>query len=135
MSWDAIGKHREASRCFQKRFQIRDVITGGKSSMKKLNSKNIHTLMPDDGKDDQFFADDSLPNFGVRVRIRPNGTVHRTFGLLYRANGEQHRTSLDEVGKISLDDARAAARRHFGQILLFLRRAPIDETGAGVGVW
>jgi len=84
----------------------------------KLTDKIVQTLKPDDGRNDQFFADDKVPGFGVRVRVRSDDSIHRTFGLLYRSGGKQHRPTIGEIGQIKIDDARKAAQRWFGEIAL-----------------
>jgi integrase len=77
----------------------------------KLTTKSITTLTTD--KPDAVFWDDSLPSFGLRVR---GGSRH--WLIQYRHGSQQHRESLGDVRKITLEAARAAARKKFAQLEL-----------------
>ena len=52
----------------------------------KLTQKSAAALKPESGKTEQFFWDDELPGFGLRLR-----GVHRTWVAPYRINGHQQR--------------------------------------------
>jgi hypothetical protein len=77
----------------------------------KLTTRSITTLTTD--KPDAVFWDDSLPSFGLRVR---GGSRH--WLIQYRHGSQQHRESLGDVLKITLEAARAAARKKFAQLEL-----------------
>jgi integrase len=77
----------------------------------KLTTKSITTLTTD--KPDTVFWDDTLPSFGLRVR---RGARH--WLIQYRHNSAQHRESLGSAKKISLEAARAIARKKFAQLEL-----------------
>ena len=54
-----------------------------------------------------------MRGFGVRLR-----GDKKTFLLQYRVGSQQRRESLGDVHRISLDDARAIARKRFAQVEL-----------------
>lgn len=59
--------------------------------------------------------DTQLPGFGLQVR--PTGL--KTFILLYRGrSGRSRKLTIGRYGRITLDQARAAARRRFGDVAL-----------------
>jgi integrase len=65
------------------------------------------------GKAEQFFWDDDLPGFGVRLR---GGT--KRWVVQYRAGTHQRRESLGDVRKVGLKDARKIAKHRFAQVEL-----------------
>ena len=65
------------------------------------------------GRTDHIFWDDELPGFGLRLR---GGT--RRFVIQYRFAGQSRRESLGDPRKVSLDDARRAARVRFAKLEL-----------------
>jgi integrase len=77
----------------------------------KLDKDNVFTLASD--KPDAIFFDDDMPGFGVRVR----GEM-RVYVCQFRIDGAQRRVTLGDVRKISLNDARKAARKHFAHAVL-----------------
>jgi integrase len=78
----------------------------------KLTIAVVAKLTLPEGKTDQFFWDDDLPGFGVRLRGQ-----HKTWVIQYRVGAQQRRESLD-VRKIGIEDARRIARNRFAQIEL-----------------
>jgi integrase len=84
----------------------------------KLTAKSIMTLTTD--KPDAVFWDDSLPSFGLRVR---GGSRH--WLIQYRHGASQHRESLGDVRKVTLEAARAVARKKFA--LLEVGTDPLTE--------
>ena len=79
----------------------------------KLDSRNVKTLIAPDGKDDVVIWDDAMPGFGVRLR-----GGNRTFLVQFRVGGQQRRARLGDVRKITLEEARKAAKRRFAQAAL-----------------
>ena len=65
------------------------------------------------GKTDHIVWDPDLPGFGARLRP---GKV--SFVVQYRFGTHQRRKGLGDVRKITLEDARSAARKRFAQIEL-----------------
>lgn len=66
---------------------------------------------------DRFEWDDDMPGFGVRLR-QSAGRTSVTWVVQGRVNGATRRESLGDVRKITLQDARTAARRWFAKIEL-----------------
>ena len=79
----------------------------------KLTRDALNSLALPAGKLDHVFWDDSLPGFGCRVR-----GSRRTWLVQYRVRGRQHRESLGDIRKVSLEAARGIARKRFAQIEL-----------------
>src|SRR6516164_3998624 len=79
----------------------------------KLTARNVISLARPAGKDDVVFWDDSMPGFGVRLRGDKRGYL-----VQFRVGGQQRRESLGDVRKITLEEARKAARRRFAQAQL-----------------
>lgn len=78
--------------------------------MARLTKRFVDGLEP--GVRDYFAWDDRLPGFGVRVM--PSGA--KTYQLQYRKGGRTRRMALGRHGKITVDQARSAARAALGQI-------------------
>jgi integrase len=70
--------------------------------------------MPE-GKTDHIVFDDAMPGFGVRIRAGGK-TEHRTFVFQYKIGAKHRRINLGNVAKVSLEDAKAEARRIFGDV-------------------
>lgn len=79
----------------------------------KLTKDAVAALALPEGKTEQFFWDDDLPGFGVRLR---GGT--KRWAVQYRAGANQRRESLGDVRKVNLEDARKIARQRFAQVEL-----------------
>jgi integrase len=62
------------------------------------------------GKRDAIFFDEELTGFGVRLRASGN-RVRRSWVAQYRANGRTRRVLIGSVEKVTLPDARKAARK------------------------
>jgi hypothetical protein len=45
----------------------------------KLNARNAKTLKLSDGKDEDFFWNDDVTGFGLRLRRSESGGLHRTW--------------------------------------------------------
>ena len=75
----------------------------------KLTASSVATLTLPEGKTDFIFWDDSLPGFGVRTRGNSKHYI-----IQYRVSSRrQHRQSLGDIRKVTLDAARTIARTHF----------------------
>jgi integrase len=78
----------------------------------KLTAAIVNKLTAPAGED-RIAWDDDLPGFGVRCR---NG--HKGYVCQYRVDGGQRRATLGDVRKITLENARKAARLHFAQVAM-----------------
>ena len=78
----------------------------------KFTQSRVNGLKPPAGKADHEELDEAMPGFGVRFRNGGSGT----YFIKYRLGGKDGRLSLGKVGKVTLVDAQAAARRHFASI-------------------
>jgi integrase len=79
----------------------------------KLTRDALNSLTLPAGKLDHVYWDDSLPGFGCRLR-----GSRKTWLVQYRIRGRQHRESLGDIRKVSLESARGIARKRFAQIEL-----------------
>lgn len=79
----------------------------------KFTKTSVSTLKLPKGKSEQFFWDDDLPGFGVRMRGDRASWV-----VQYRVGAQQRRESLGDVRKIALDVARKAAEKRFAAVAL-----------------
>ena len=78
----------------------------------KFTQSRVNALRPPAGKADYEEIDEGMPGFGIRYR---NGGAGVYF-VKYKIGGKHGRLSLGAVGKITLADAQAAARRHFAMV-------------------
>jgi len=88
----------------------------------KFSKQAIEVLGLPEGKTEHFVWDDDMPGFGVRVR--PNST---RWVVQYRAGHRQRRISLGDVRRVTLDDARTAAKKVFAKITLGIDPAADKE--------
>jgi integrase len=79
----------------------------------KLTRATIGELTPPPGKVDHVHWDSELPGFGLRLRGES-----RSWLIQYRVHGKQHRESLGDCRRVSLEDARKIAKKRFAQIEL-----------------
>jgi integrase len=79
----------------------------------KLTERSIAGLSLPTGKIEDIVFDDAMPGFGIR--IRPGS---KKYHVQRRAFGRQLKKSLGDVGRMTLDQARTAARQWFAQIAL-----------------
>src|SRR6516162_9180360 len=79
----------------------------------KLTGSSVAALALPEGKTDHIEWDTSLPGFGIRVRGQGKHYV-----IQYRCGVRQHRESLGNIFKITLDQARSIARQRFAQVEL-----------------
>ena len=78
----------------------------------KFTQSRINSFQPPAGKIDHDEIDEAMAGFGVRFRNGGTGT----FFIKYKIGDKHGRLSLGKVGKVSLADAQAAARKHFAAI-------------------
>src|SRR5262249_6167313 len=90
----------------------------------KLTERAVATLTLPEGETDIIVFDDAMPGFGIR--LRPGS---KKYHVQRRAFGRQLKRSLGDVGRMTLDQARTAARQWFAQIALGIDPAA-EETKA-----
>ena len=78
----------------------------------KFTQSRVNSFQPPAGKADHDEIDEAMPGFGVRFRNGGTGT----YFIKYKIGDKHGRLSLGKVGKVSLADAQAAARKHFAAI-------------------
>jgi integrase len=79
----------------------------------KLSNRNVAALVRPANKDDVVIWDDDLPGFGVRLR-----GDKKSYLVQYRAGVQQRRESLGDIRKVTLENARRAARQRFARVEL-----------------
>src|SRR5262249_42758632 len=79
----------------------------------KLSNRNVAALIRPAHKDDVVIWDDDLPGFGVRLR-----GDKKSYLVQYRAGLQQRRESLGDIRRVTLEDARRAARQRFARVEL-----------------
>jgi integrase len=79
----------------------------------KFTKQTAASLALPSGKSEQFFWDDTLPGFGVRMRA--SGAQ---WTIQYRVGTKQRRESLGDIRQITLDAARDIARTRFASVQL-----------------
>ena len=80
----------------------------------EFTKSTLAALCLPEGKDEHFEWDDDLPAFGVR--LRKGGS--KGWVAQYRVAGKQRRASLGDIRKVTIEDARKAARKLFAQVEL-----------------
>jgi len=83
----------------------------------RLDAKTIAGLALPNGKAEQFYWDEELRGFGLRLRLRGN-RLHRTWIAQYRSNGRTRRPTLGLVETVLPAEARAAARKVLANVAL-----------------
>ncbi len=76
----------------------------------KLDAKTIADLELPAGKSDAIFFDRDLPGFGIRLR-GSGDRVRRTWIAQYRAQGRTRRVLVGTPEKVTVTDARSAAKK------------------------
>jgi integrase len=94
----------------------------------KLDAKTIAGLALGRGKSEDFAWDTELENFGVRLRRRRDGRLQRTWVVQYRANSHSRRISLGTLERVTITQARDAARKILARVVL--GHDPQAERGA-----
>jgi integrase len=80
----------------------------------KFTQASIRMKMPE-GKPEHIEFDEAMPGFGLRIRASGK-SEHRTFIAQYKFGPKHRRVTIGNVLKITLDDARAEARKIFGKV-------------------
>ena len=83
----------------------------------KLDAKAAAILALPDSKDEEFYWDTELENFGLRLRRRANGVL-RNYVAQYRATGRTRRVTIGAADKLTLSQAREAARKVLAKVAL-----------------
>lgn len=78
----------------------------------KFTQTAVNKLKAPSGKADHVEFDDSMPGFGIRFRAGGPGT----YFIQFKIGAKHGRLSLGKVAKITLDDAKAAAKREFAKV-------------------
>jgi integrase len=81
----------------------------------KLTQKAVAVLRLD-GKTDLIVFDDELPRFGVRLRLRADGKVDKSYIVQWKRGGQSRRIRIGSADLLSPTDARAAAREKLAQV-------------------
>jgi len=92
----------------------------------KFTTRTAERLTMPAGKSDHIWWDSEMPRFGLRMR----GAV-KTWVCQYRVATRQRRETLGDVRKLSLEDARKAARQRFAQVELGVDPAAKAKAEAG----
>jgi integrase len=79
----------------------------------KLTTASVAALKRPADKADHVEWDDALPGFGVRLRGEA-----KTYLAQFRVNGQQRRVGIGDTRRLTLEDARRIARKHFAQAQL-----------------
>ena len=83
----------------------------------KLDQKSAAAQELESGKTEQFFWDDELKGFGLRLR-NEGGRLHRTWVVQYRTKGRQRRQTIARFEKLRAKQARDAATVVFAKVAL-----------------
>lgn len=79
----------------------------------RLTKRAIDGIRP--GRQEKVYWDDTLPNFGLRVRTEREGGK-KTFICQYRVNGRSRKLTLGTYGALTVDQARRMARQKLGEV-------------------
>jgi integrase len=83
----------------------------------KLDVKLVNALTLAKGRGEDFAWDTELKNFGLRLQRGADG-VRRTYVVQYRSHGRTRRHTLGAADRLSLAQARAAARKALARVSL-----------------
>ena len=83
----------------------------------KFTAKTTAAITLPAGKADHIEWDDSLPGFGLRLR-KSGGRIIRTWIAQFRVAGRSRRMRIGAFEKLSLDQAREAARKILARVEL-----------------
>jgi integrase len=89
-------------------------------SAMRLDNRTIGRLpLPEDKhKNDVIYFDETVSGFGIRLRGSGDDGIHATWVCQYRSHGRTRRMKVGSVGKLSLDQARTAARKILARVEL-----------------
>jgi integrase len=71
--------------------------------------------LEDPSKKERIIFDENMPGFGLRIRVGDKGE-HRTYIAQYKIGEKHRRYTLGDVRKVTLEKARAEAKRIFGEV-------------------
>jgi integrase len=80
----------------------------------KLDTKTVATLTLPEGRNEQFYWDETLKGFALR--LRSNGSA--TWCVQYKSKGRTRRITLGDLAKLTAGEAREVARKHFAAVLM-----------------
>src|SRR5262249_10411101 len=84
----------------------------------KLDSKNIAGFTLAEGRNEDFYWDDALENFGLRLRRSGDG-LGRTYIVQYRVGARRsRRITIGPAERLSTVQAREAARKILARVSL-----------------
>ena len=83
----------------------------------KLDAKTVAALTLPNGKDEEFFWDTELENFGVRLRRFARGVL-RNYVAQYRVGQRSRRVTIGSADMLVLGQAREAARKLLAKVAL-----------------
>ena len=84
-----------------------------------LDAKTVARLVElPEGKEDEIYFDSDLAGFGLRLRSTSRGRVRRTWIAQYRAHGRTRRMKIGAADKITVDQARKAAKEVLAKVTL-----------------
>jgi integrase len=84
----------------------------------KLDAKTVAGLTLTSGRVEEFCWDSETECFGLRLRLRADGALQRTWVAQYRHNGRTRRITLGNADKVSPARARDAARTILARVEL-----------------
>jgi len=84
----------------------------------KLDTKTVAGLTLPKGRHEEFCWDAELAGYGLRLRRRSDGGLLRTYAVQYRANGRTRRVTIGSADKLTLVQAREAARKLLARVEL-----------------
>ena len=81
-----------------------------------LDRKTVATLALPQGRTEQFFWDEQLKGFSLRLRVGHDGKLMRSWYVTYRINGKQYRPKLADLAKLNADQARKRATEMLAKV-------------------
>jgi integrase len=84
----------------------------------KFTQKALSALTLSPGEIDKIYWDDELSGFGLRLRRLADGKEGRSYVCQYRHAGRSPRCKLGDAQKLSLEQARAAAKKMLAKVAL-----------------
>jgi integrase len=78
----------------------------------RFTQTSVNSFKPPAGKVDHDEIDEAMPGFGIRFRNGGSGT----YFIKYKIGDKHGRLSLGKVNKVTLESARAAAKKQFAAI-------------------
>ena len=97
--------------------QVLPNFSGHRLMKTKLDAKTVPGLALADGQSEAFFWDTELEGFGLRLRRRRGAPV-RKYVAQYRVAGRSRRVTIGSADKLTLGQAREAARKLLAKVAL-----------------